>query len=49
MNKISQNLESYTTNSAPKEGEFSLEVHRDRKKKREYSKETSDTLAEERI
>lgn len=45
---ISQNLESYTTNSAPKEGEFSLEVHRDRKK-REYSKETSDTLAEERI
>lgn len=48
MNKFSQSLESTKTKSAPKGGKFSPGVHAERKKK-EYSKETSDALAQERI
>lgn len=50
MSKFSQSLESSKTKSAPKEGKFLPGVHVEREKKKgEYSKETSDALAEERI
>ena len=50
MNKISQSQGNNTTNSASKEQKFSPRVHIERqKKKKRYSKEISDALAEQRI